>query len=108
MTVVEYKGLYYDKSEEIVYPEKLNATFALDKYEKLVMNGKVTFNFHHNSYAFGPEVVLAVYTPVAPEKKRRADNNNWYRNEIPFPICSETRDFFLKCAMAVDAKLKGL
>ena len=108
MAIVQYKGLWYDQDETVTYPEKLNSTFAVDKYEKLVMNGKVTFNFHHNSYKFKPEVVLSCYTPFAPEKKRRADNNNWYRMELPFPISSQTRDFFLECARRVDAMLKGI
>ena len=111
MAIVQYKGLWYNSDETVTYPEKLNVTFPLiapDEDFKLTINGKVTLNTHHGSYAHKPEVVLSVYSPLAPKKSRRNGNGKWYRMELPFPISSATRDFFLECARKVDAKLKGI
>lgn len=108
MTVVAYKGMSWNKEEDIVYPEKLNATWAIDKLWKYQLEGKTTFNFHHNSIVYSPEVVLATYSPAAPVRKHRADNNGWYRNETPFPINTATRDFFFNAFVSVDARLKGV
>jgi len=109
MTVIEYKGMWYDKSEEIVYPTKLNATMAINKFWKLALrHATTTLNFHHGSTVYSPEAVLATYDFDPPVREARPDNNGWYRNETPFPLNAATRDFFLECAEAVDRKLKGL
>lgn len=36
---IQYKGMYWEQSETVTYPERLNSTFALDKYETI----KLTF-----------------------------------------------------------------
>lgn len=105
----EYHGMSWDSREQIVFAIPIDATMAIDRDTKLVMEkAKASFNFHKNSFKYNPQVVLAVYSRLYPAKQKRAYNNDWARNEIMFPISVATRDFFLECARIVDAKLKRI
>jgi len=106
--IVEYKGMCWNPEETVTYPKILNCTMAIDRLWKLLQRGKTTLNFHRNSVRYSPEAVLSVYSRDLPKREPRADNNNWNRMELPFPISSVTRDFFFECSSAVDARLKGL
>lgn len=105
---IEYKGMFWKPEETISYPDVVPSTMAINKKSKLAFSGKLTLNFHLNSARYLPEAVIAVYSRKYPEIHERPGNNNWARLEIPLPISASTRDFFLECARAVDAKLKGL
>jgi len=106
--LVEYKGMSWDPTETVTYPGILPCTMAIDRLWKLLHRGRLTLNFHRDSSRYSPESVLSVYSRDLPKREPRADNNNWNRMELPLPISSATRDFFLECARAVDARLKGL
>jgi len=109
MTVVLYKGMSYDKSEEIQYPERLNSTCAVDALWKTqITNGKTAWNFPLNSNTYKPEIVLSNYNYALPKQKRRYGDPNIFRSENPFPLNSVTRDFLMEGARRVDEKLKGL
>ena len=108
MTVVEYKGMWWDPADTVAYPDIVPSTMAINEKTKLAFKGHLTLNFHLGSRKYSPEAVLSIYSPVYPIVKERASNNNWARLELPLPVCAATREFFLECARAVDAKLKGI
>ena len=105
---IEYKGMFWDPNETVTYPGEVPNTMAINEKTKLAFKGKLTLNFHLKSARYSPEAVLAVFSRKYPEIHERASNNNWARMELPLPISSATRDFFLSCAEAVDRKLKGI
>lgn len=109
MTVVEYKGLIYDKNEEIIYPGRLNSTCAIDDlWKSQINNGVTSWNFPRNSHTYKPEIVLSNYSYVPPRQKRRYGDPKIFRSENPLPINSPTRDFLMEAARRVDEKLRGL
>ena len=108
MAIVQYKGMWYDKDEEIKYPQRLNSTCSIDAlWKHQIYQGRTAWNFHHNSDTYEPEIVLSNYNYVPPLKKRRWGDPEIFRTEHPLPICSETRDFLWEAGRRVDACLKG-
>ena len=80
-----YNGLDF---YEITYPITIdvNTTFALSPTEKAVMTGKLSFDRHVNSFMYEPEVVITVWSTSKPHIEARAENEGYYRLEIPVPV----------------------
>jgi hypothetical protein len=80
-----YKGLdFFD----LTAPVKANVpvTFALSPTEKASMTGFISFDRHENSYAFNDEVVISCWSREPPIIEKRAENQGYYRVEIPVPL----------------------
>lgn len=79
-----YKGLrMFDLTPEIAPTVK--CTFAISKDAKYIQEGTLTFDRHENSYKFNDEVVITVWSRESPCTSQRADNDGYYRVEIPVP-----------------------
>jgi len=80
-----YKGL---TMFELSYPLRpaVKATFALSPTEKVLMKGVLSVDRHEGSHSFPDEVVISVWTRDPPFFERRAENDGYYRLEIPVRV----------------------
>jgi len=79
-----YKALrMFDLTPE--FQPTVKCTFALSHRSKYVQKGTLTFDRHENSYKFPDEVVITVWSREPPYEEPRADNDGYYRVEIPVP-----------------------
>lgn len=83
-------------------------TLTMSEREKLVFHGPLSAEFPKGSYKYGRECVLTVWSVTYPTVQVRAYNNGFARLEIPIPVSSALRDFFLAVAFEIDRQLKGV
>lgn len=87
-----YKGLTMFELTPSIRPA-VKATFALSPTEKVLMKGVLSIDRHEGSHSFPDEVVISVWTRDPPFFERRAENDGYYRLEIPIPINVATKLF---------------
>lgn len=79
-----YKGLrMFDLTPEI--KPTVKCTFAVSPSKKFVQKGLLSFDRHEGSYKYNDEVVITVWSKNPPYEEHRADNQGYYRVEIPVP-----------------------
>jgi hypothetical protein len=80
-----YKGLdFFDLTAPV--KARVPVTFALSPNEKASMSGFLSFDRHENSYAFNDEVVISCWSREPPIIEKRAENQGYYRLEVPVPL----------------------
>jgi len=80
-------------------------TLTVSEREKMVFEGDFLAEFPKGSYKYQPECVLTVWSSIYPTVQLRARNHGFARLELPIPISSALRDFFLECAFEIDKQL---
>lgn len=80
----EYNGL--EIWEIAKFPEKVTATVSYGQGNRLVFEGTLTIDRTHNSWKFGDEIQLVLYTREWPTHEKRAKHDGYNRIEIPIPL----------------------
>ena len=102
MTVVQkqaYKGLQFSELGSL---SSIPRTWAISATEKYSTVANFTVDVHKHSYMFKDEVVLTLWSTRYPEVKLGAENDGYFRLEIPIPM----RDFY-ELMMTVLPELHG-
>jgi len=108
--VRERNGAIYKELLRINNTSHLASAIVDDNVKLVYPNSIFTVDLVTNSYKYGSELQFKAYSTFPPIRKARVDKeHNYYRLECGYlPVTTKTRDFFLQCAMEIDAVLKGV
>jgi hypothetical protein len=101
----------YNDLEFLVFGKPLSkvpVTWALSPSTKYHHVGTLRFETHRNSYRYGPELIIAIESPIYPKDiETRAPNNGLWRLEICVSM-REVYDCLMEALPQMHARLNGI